>query len=137
MALWFNKHLNKLMYTSGALIIIGLIFMVAGLPVVRDVTFVLATLIGIGPIIQRAWSALTVRSFSIELLITIAVAGALFIQEYTEGAIVTFLFLFGAFLEKRTLAKTRSSIQSLLDMAPNTAKVMRDGEVVEVDIDER
>lgn len=124
------------MYTSGALIIIGLIFMFAGLPVVRDVTFVLATLIGIGPIIQRAWSALTVRSFSIELLITIAVAGALFIQEYTEGAIVTFLFLFGAFLEKRTLAKTRSSIQSLLDMAPNTAKVMRDGEVVEVDIDE-
>ncbi|SOC42032.1 heavy metal translocating P-type ATPase [Salinicoccus kekensis] len=136
MALWFNKHLNKLMYTSGALIIIGLIFMFAGLPVIRDVTFVLATLIGIGPIIQRAWSALTVKSFSIELLITIAVAGALFIQEYTEGAIVTFLFLFGAFLEKRTLAKTRSSIQSLLDMAPDTARVIREGEIVEIDIDE-
>ncbi len=136
MALWFNRHLNKLMYASGALIAIGLIFMFAGYPVIRDAAFVLATLIGIGPIIQRAWSALTVRSFSIELLITIAVAGALFIQEYTEGAIVTFLFLFGAFLEKRTLAKTRSSIQSLLDMAPNTARVIRDGEITEVDIDD-
>ncbi|CAM4190164.1 heavy metal translocating P-type ATPase [Lacicoccus alkaliphilus] len=136
MALWFNKHLNKLMYTSGALIIIGLIFMFLGYSAVRDITFVLATLIGIGPIIHRAWSALMVKSFSIELLITIAVAGALFIQEFTEGAIVTFLFLFGAFLEKRTLAKTRSSIQSLLDMAPNTARVMREGEIVEVDIDE-
>ena len=136
MALWFNKHLNKLMYTSGALIIIGLVFMFLGYSVVRDITFVLATLIGIGPIIHRAWSALMVKSFSIELLITIAVAGALFIQEFTEGAIVTFLFLFGAFLEKRTLAKTRSSIQSLLDMAPNTARVMREDEIVEVDIDE-
>jgi Cd2+/Zn2+-exporting ATPase len=136
MALWFNKHLNKLMFTSGALIVIGLIFMYFGYSSVRDLTFIMATLIGIGPIIQRAWSALTVKSFSIELLITIAVIGALFIQEYTEGAIVTFLFLFGAYLEKRTLAKTRNSIQSLLDMAPNVAKVMRGGEIVEVDIDD-
>src|SRR5699024_5245648 len=106
----------------------GLIFMYFGYSSVRDLTFIMATLIGIEPIIQRAWSALTVKSFSIELLITIAVIGALFIQEYTEGAIVTFLFLFGAYLEKRTLAKTRNSIQSLLDMAPNVAKVMRGGE---------
>lgn len=136
MALWFNKHLNKLMYTSGALLVIGLVFLVLGYSVVRDITFVLATLVAIGPIVQRAWSALTVRSFSIELLITIAVIGALIIQEYTEAGIVTFLFLFGAYLEKRTLAKTRNSIQSLLDMAPNVAKVIRNGEIVEVDIDD-
>ncbi|WP_052254620.1 cation-translocating P-type ATPase [Salinicoccus sp. YB14-2] len=136
MALWFNKHLNKLMYTSGALLVIGLVFLVMGDSAIRDITFILAALVAIGPILQRAWSALTVRSFSIELLITIAVIGALIIQEYTEAGIVTFLFLFGAYLEKRTLAKTRNSIQSLLDMAPNVAKVILDGEIVEVDIDE-
>lgn len=136
MALWFNKHLNKLMYTSGALILIGLIFLFMGYTVVRDITFVLATFLAIGPILQRAWTALTVKSFSIELLITIAVIGALIIQEYTEAGIVTFLFLFGAYLEKRTLKKTRSSIQSLLDMAPNIAKVVRNNEIIEVDIDE-
>lgn len=136
MALWFNKHLNKLMYTSGALLLIGLVFLILGYSAIRDITFILATLVAIGPILQRAWSALTVKSFSIELLITIAVIGALIIQEYTEAGIVTFLFLFGAYLEKRTLAKTRNSIQSLLDMAPNVAKVIRDGEIVEVDIDD-
>lgn len=136
MALWFNKHLNKLMYTSGALLVIGLVFLVTGHSAIRDITFILATLAAIGPILQRAWSALAVKSFSIELLITIAVIGALIIQEYTEAGIVTFLFLFGAYLEKRTLAKTRNSIQSLLDMAPNVARVIRDGEIVEVDIDE-
>src|SRR5699024_11355391 len=102
-----NKHLNKLMFTSGALIVIGLIFMYFGYSSVRDLTFIMATLIGIGPIIQRAWSALTVKSFSIELLSTIAVISALFIQDYTEGAIVTFLFLFGAYLrsEERRVGK--------------------------------
>lgn len=124
------------MYTSGALLVIGLVFLVTGHSAIRDITFILATLAAIGPILQRAWSALAVKSFSIELLITIAVIGALIIQEYTEAGIVTFLFLFGAYLEKRTLAKTRNSIQSLLDMAPNVARVIRDGEIVEVDIDE-
>src|SRR5699024_12677287 len=88
MALWFNKHLNKLMYTSGALLVIGLVFLVTGHSAIRDITFILATLAAIGPILQRAWSALTVKSFSIELLITIAVIGALIIQEYTEAGIV-------------------------------------------------
>lgn len=68
MALWFNKHLNKLMYTSGALLVIGLVFLVMGDSAIRDITFILAALVAIGPILQRAWSALTVRSFSIELL---------------------------------------------------------------------
>lgn len=49
---------------------------------------------------------------------TIAVIGALFIREYTESSVVTFLFLFGDFLEARTLEKTRSSLRSLIDMAP-------------------
>ncbi|WP_017547704.1 heavy metal translocating P-type ATPase [Salinicoccus carnicancri] len=133
---WFNRHLNTLMYTSGILIVTGLIFRFAGYTEVMNVTFILATLAAIGPIMQKAWMALSMKSFSIELLITIAVIGALFIQEYTEAAIVTFLFLFGAYLEKRTLRKTRSSIQSLVDMAPSAASVVRDGAELEVDIDD-
>ena len=51
------------------------------------------------------------KAFSIELLVTIAVIGALYIEEYTESAVVTFLFLFGDYLEARTLEKTRSSLK--------------------------
>jgi len=133
---WFNRHLDTLMYASGILIVIGLIFRFAGYVEVMNVTFILATFAAIGPVVQKAWMALSMKSFSIELLITIAVIGALFIQEYTEAAIVTFLFLFGAYLEKRTLRKTRSSIQSLVDMAPSAASVVRDGGEIEVDIDD-
>ena len=76
------------------------------------------------------------KAFSIELLVTIAVVGALFIGEYVESAAVTFLFLFGAYLEARTLEKTRSSLKALIDMAPLEATVIRDGETMTISVDD-
>ncbi|HZK23186.1 MAG TPA: heavy metal translocating P-type ATPase, partial [Atopostipes sp.] len=63
--------------------------------------------------------------------------GAFLIQNYEEAAIVTFLFLFGSFLELRTLNKTRSAIKELTEMAPESAlKQMENGEFEEVEVDE-
>ena len=68
---------------------------------------------------------------------TIAVIGAFFIRNFEESAIVTFLFLFGAYLEQRTLNKTRSAIKELTEMAPeNALKQMPDGGFDEVGISE-
>ncbi|HBY72222.1 MAG TPA: heavy metal translocating P-type ATPase, partial [Lachnospiraceae bacterium] len=51
--------------------------------------------------------------------------------------IVTFLFLFGAFLEQRTLNQTRSAIKELTEMAPESAlKRMENGAFEEVEVDE-
>ena len=92
----------------------------------------LATFIGLVPIAFQAVQALKFKQVSIELLVSIAVIAALFIQEYEESAIVTFLFAFGAFLEKKTLEKTRSSIKSLTEIAPSTA-LRISGEVIDID----
>ena len=71
------------------------------------------------------------------MLVTIAVIGAFLIQNYEESAIVTFLFLFGSYLEQRTLNKTRSAIKELTEMAPDSAwRQMENGEFEEVDVDE-
>jgi len=75
----------------------------------------------------RAFAALRVRSFSIELLVTIAAVGALFIGEYWESAAVTFLFVLGGYLEARTLSRTRSALKDLLALAPTEVTVRRDG----------
>src|SRR5699024_3725215 len=64
------------------------------------------------------------------------VIGALIIGEYVESAVVTFLFLFGDFLDGRTLAKTRSSLKELTDMAPQEANVIRDGEKHTINVEE-
>src|SRR5699024_2590900 len=98
-------------------------------------SLILASFIGITPIAIQAYQALKVRVVSIDVLVTIAVIGALFIKNYEESAIVTFLFLFGAYLEQRTLQKTRAAIQALTALAPETAwKQTENGEFEEVDI---
>src|SRR5690554_4284385 len=98
---------------------------------------VVASLLGVAPIAIQAYQALKVKVVSIDVLVTIAVSGAFIIRNFEESAIVTFLFLFGAFLEQRTLNKTRSAIKELIEMAPESAfKLKENGEFEEVDVDE-
>lgn len=102
-----------------------------------NIALIIASVLGVAPIVIQAYQALRVKVVSIDVLVTIAVAGAFFLKNFEESAIVTFLFLFGAYLEQRTLNKTRSAIKELTDMAPETAiKQIENGEFVEVDVDE-
>lgn len=99
--------------------------------------FIIASVLGASPIAIQAYQSLRVKVVSIDVLVTIAVLGAFIIRNFEESAIVSFLFLFGAFLEQRTLNKTRSAIQELIKMAPESAlKLGEDGEFEEVDIDD-
>ncbi|WP_209315208.1 heavy metal translocating P-type ATPase [Soehngenia longivitae] len=98
---------------------------------------VIASVIGVAPISIQAYQALRVKVVSIDVLVTIAVVGAFLIRNFEESAIVTFLFLFGAYLEQRTLNKTRSAIKELTEMAPESAlKQMDNGEFEMVEVDE-
>jgi Cd2+/Zn2+-exporting ATPase len=100
-------------------------------------SLIIASLLGVAPIVIQAYQALKVKVVSIDVLVTIAVLGAFIIKNYEESAIVTFLFLFGAYLEQRTLNQTRSAIKELTEMAPESAlKQMENGEFEEVEVDE-
>ena len=129
---------NKITSISGVLIAVGFISKwTMGSMDVFVWSLIIASILGAAPIAIQAYQALKVKVVSIDVLVTIAVGGAFLIQNYEEAAIVTFLFLFGAFLEQRTLNKTRSAIKELTEMAPESAlKLMDDGEFVEVEVDE-
>ena len=100
-------------------------------------SLIIASILGVIPIAIQAYQALRVKVVSIDVLVTIAVIGAFLIRNYKESAIVTFLFLFGAYLEQRTLNKTRSAIKELTEMAPEVAlKQLKNGEFEEAEIDE-
>jgi len=119
--------------TSGVLLLLGLGFLhLWNSPVTANALLTAATLVAGGGIATRAISSLGRRVISIELLVTIAAVGALFIGEYWEAAAVTFLFTFGAYLEARTLQSTRRALSELMDLAPEFAVVLRDGQPVEV-----
>ncbi|MEY8292142.1 heavy metal translocating P-type ATPase [Carnobacteriaceae bacterium 52-44] len=127
---------NQIILISGILIAIGFIAHFGFSNVtVFNTTFIIASILGVAPIAIQAYQALKVKVISIDVLVTIAVVGAFFIQNYEESAIVTFLFLFGGWLEARTLNSTRSAIKELTEMAPEVAfKQMENGEFEEVDI---
>lgn len=96
---------------------------------------VLAWLLAGQEIAIRAWQALRLRHLSIELLVTLAAAGAITIGEYWEAAAVTFLFMLGAWLEGRTMRHTRGALKALVEAAPSMATVLRNGEALEVPAD--
>lgn len=122
---------------SGALIILAYIFKYVGLNIrIFNGLMIVSAIIAGYPIAKNAIGALRYKTLGIEALVTVAVVGAIFIGEYWEAAAVTFLFIFGAYLEARTLEKTRSSLKALLDLAPNTASVIRNGHEVKVSPDD-
>lgn len=99
------KRTSQITAISGVLLAVAIGLHIANLHTWRQAALIAATIIAGTPIVIKALKALRMKAFSIELLVTIAVIGALFIGEYVESAAVTFLFLFGAFLEARTLEK--------------------------------
>ncbi|WP_332888808.1 heavy metal translocating P-type ATPase [Paenibacillus selenitireducens] len=122
-----GKTKRNITAITGFLLAIAFMFYLTGWHLPQEIILVISTIIAGFPILIKAIQALRMKAFSIELLVSIAIIGALFIGEYVESAIVSFLFLFGAYLEARTLEQTRSSLKKLMDMAPLEATVLRDG----------
>ena len=129
---------NQITLISGVLIGLGFFshFILENVAI-SEWSLIIASIFGVAPIAVQAYQAIKVKVVSIDLLVTIAVVGAFIIQNYEEAAIVTFLFLFGHFLEQRTLNQTRSAIKELTEMAPESAlKQMENGEFEEVDVED-
>src|SRR5690606_13929125 len=135
---YIYKNKNLITLISG--ILIGLAFIskfTTGNMNIFQWALIVASILGALPIALQAYQSLRVKVVSIDVLVTMAVIGAFLIQNYEESAIVTFLFLFGAYLEQRTLNQTRSAIKELTEMAPESAlKQMKNGEFEEVEVDE-
>jgi Zn2+/Cd2+-exporting ATPase len=132
-----RKRKGQLAVLSGGLIVVALTLGLFHLnQIFVDGLMIGAAVVAGFPIAKNAVQALRFRILGIEALVTIAVIGAMLIKEYWEGAAVTFLFIFGSYLEARTLEKTRSSLKALFDLAPKKAIVLRDGREVELSPDE-
>ena len=72
------------------------------------------------------------RVFDENFLMALATVGAFFIGEYPEAVFVMLFYQVGELFQNIAVGKSRKSITSLLDIAPETARVLRDGEFAEV-----
>lgn len=91
-------------------------------PLPFNVVWVAIILCG-GPIILEAVIGL-VNNFDIkaDVLVSIALVAAVFIDEYFAAAEVAFIMQLGALLEELTVAKARAGIEKLVHLTPHTAR---------------
>ncbi len=111
--------------------LIGIFDTLAGL----DTAIFLALLAGYKTF-YRAIAELLDRRISADLAIVIAAAAALAIGEYLAAAEAMFIMLLGEGLEAWAAGRTERAIHRFVDQLPHHARVVRDGEEVEVHVED-
>ena len=131
---WYQRANGRLVIGTGALLAAAWAVKLLAEPGVANWAFIAACLIGVAPVARRALAALRSGSpFTIEMLMTLAATGALFIGAAEEAALVVFLFAVGEVLEGVAANKARDSIRALATLIPKTAVLEADGTTRTVD----
>jgi Cd2+/Zn2+-exporting ATPase len=114
--------------------LLGLLAAGAGQPGLALALYVAAMAISIGSPAVRAWRSVRRRVLDINVLMMIAVLGAIALGEWLEAAAVLWLFAVAQWLESLSMERARRAIRSLLTLAPTQALVRRGGEERLVDV---
>ncbi|NNF03100.1 MAG: heavy metal translocating P-type ATPase [Rhodothermales bacterium] len=84
--------------------------------------------------LREAVDSVRAGRFEIDFLMLVAAAGAAVLGEWFEGALLLFLFSLGHSLEHYAMGRARKAIESLADLAPETAVVRRGGQETEIPV---
>jgi Cd2+/Zn2+-exporting ATPase len=112
---------------SGVALAAGLAATAFDLVLPAALSFAVGALVGGVYPARRAVTAIRTKTVDINVLMVIAVAGALALGEWLEASSVVFLFALAQWLEARTLERARQAIRALVDLTPREAIVRRGG----------
>ncbi len=131
---FISRYHFVLVVISGALMGTGLVLekLFQNNAMMNKVVFGMAIASGGVLIFPKALRAVKRWSLDMNILMTIAVAGAITINQWSEAAAVTFLFSLAEYLESFSIARARRSIEALLKLTPDIGWVKRDGKFQEV-----
>jgi copper-(or silver)-translocating P-type ATPase/heavy metal-(Cd/Co/Hg/Pb/Zn)-translocating P-type ATPase len=104
--------------------------------VVSALAFGAAILIGGYELFIKGIKNLAKLRFDMSTLMTVAIIGVAAIGEWSEGAVVVFLFAISEALERYSMHKARQSIRSLMDIAPQEALIKRGSVEQTVNVDD-
>lgn len=85
--------------------------------------YAISILAGCGMVFPKAWRSLVLLRPDMNLLMTVAVSGAMLIGEWSEGATVAFLFSLSLLLESWSVGRARNAISKLMDLSPPMANL--------------
>ncbi len=134
---WARRGKLVLTAVSGVLILAGAFtgFLVGRTDIAVPI-YISGILTGGYHIFRKALASIRARAADMNLLMSIAVVGAVLIGEWLEATVVIFLFSIAGLLESFSMEKARSAIERLMDIAPDFARVRRDGNEVELTPDQ-
>jgi Zn2+/Cd2+-exporting ATPase len=98
----------------------------AAMPLAESLLFLAAIVFGAWLVAPKAWSSARRLSPDMNLLMIVAVTGAVWLGEYFEAATVAFFFSLSLYLESWSVGRARNAVSALLDLAPPTARVIRE-----------
>lgn len=94
--------------------------------VIGKILYAVGILSGCGLVFPKAWRSLASLRPDMNLLMTVAVFGAMLIGEWSEGATVAFLFSLSLLLESWSIGRARNAIGKLMDLSPPMANLKLD-----------
>ena len=144
-ATWAGKQ-ARIAYASAGLFAIAGAFHVVGIaPLVvatplrdlllPDLLFVASALLGGWNFFPKGVRAARALALDMNFLMTVAILGAVGIGEYAEAAAIAFLFAVAELLERYAVDRARASVEALMRLAPDTARVRRGDAEIEVTVD--
>jgi Cd2+/Zn2+-exporting ATPase len=131
---WWQQPRMLTAGLSGVLLASALMIDRAGLNAIP--LYIMVMLTGGFHVAKSGFYALKSMTLDMNFLMVTAALGAAAIGEWSEGATVVFLFAFGNALQAYTMDKTRSSIRSLMELAPPEALVRINGNEIRTRVEE-
>jgi Cd2+/Zn2+-exporting ATPase len=96
------------------------------MPLAEKVAYTLAIVFGVRHVMVKAFYALKRLRADMNLLMLVAIIGAMFINEWFEAAAVSFLFSLSLAIESWSVGRARQAIEALLDLAPSNVTIKDD-----------
>ncbi|CAN5840150.1 heavy metal translocating P-type ATPase [soil metagenome] len=127
---------TQLVVASGILLGLGLLLKLGPAGVPAWPAFLLSAILGGIPVGRRAFGSIRAGVLDINVLMIVAVLGAVVLREWTEAASVVFLFALAQMLETRAMDRARGAIRALMELSPAHASVRRDGALSLLPIDD-
>lgn len=137
---FWSRHRRELLTSgSGLAILLGLVlhadsdglrvvFLESSeqtIPLATRVLYIFASIGGLWLVLPKAWLALRRFRPDMNLLMVVAVIGAIVIGEWLEAATVAFLFALSLTLEAWSVGRARRAVAALLALAPPEVRVVR------------
>ncbi len=140
---WFQQHTRLLLtLASGLLMLSGVLLHAfasgslltalgysaigseAAVPAPVRIMYVMSICAGFWLVFPKAWLSVRRLRADMNLLMCVAVIGAILLGEWLEAAMVTFLFSTALLLEQWSLGRARRAIAALVNLTPTTARTV-------------